>query len=212
MTSLLAGAFLAGLMGSPHCIGMCGGFAAAASEGPVRGAAYHGGRLVTYSLLGAAGGVVGGALPGPDWVAPAIAAGLMGYFALRLAGLVPAPHWMPERLVSAAAALLRRGGWLASAGLGLLTALIPCGLVYAALGLAVAGGSAAAGAAAMATFGLGTIPLLAAVTGGLRTVMARGIWTRRALAALVFAAGIWSLQSRGVTGETQESCPHHTHP
>lgn len=87
----LGGPLLAGLAGSPHCVGMCGGFAVAAAGGPrgrASALAWSAGRLSTYAVLGALVGAFGGALPGPGWVGTAIAAAFLVYFAARLAGLV----------------------------------------------------------------------------------------------------------------------------
>ncbi|RMF85708.1 MAG: sulfite exporter TauE/SafE family protein, partial [Planctomycetota bacterium] len=76
MTALIAAVFVASLLGSLHCAGMCGpfvAFAVGADAGRTGGAwrhvAYHGGRLVTYSLLGVAAGALGAALDlGGAWV------------------------------------------------------------------------------------------------------------------------------------------------
>src|SRR5690606_7731256 len=53
MWPLVLGAGLAGLVGSPHCVGMCGGFATACATPTRHAVAWHAGRLVTYGVLGA---------------------------------------------------------------------------------------------------------------------------------------------------------------
>lgn len=192
--TLVAEAALAGLVGSPHCVGMCGGFAGLAADAPV---GYHAGRLTTYALLGALAGTVGSIIPGPPWVSAAVAAAMVLWFSARLAGLLPEKH-MP-----ALPGVTRAGAWLAGregiAGryaLGAVTALLPCGLVWAALGLAVASGHPGTGALAMLAFGAGTIPLLGGLAVGLRTLAARGRGARLALAALVLVVGLWSIGTR----------------
>jgi hypothetical protein len=93
MLSSLTAATLAGLVGSPHCIGMCGGFAMACGTGPDRGGAWHLGRLATYAGLGALAGSFGSVIPGPGWVAAAFATVLMVWFSLVLAGVVKEPSF-----------------------------------------------------------------------------------------------------------------------
>jgi hypothetical protein len=85
--------------------------------------------------------------------------------------------------------------------------------VYAALSIPVVLADPVAGAAAMVAFGLGTVPALAAVTLGLRQVLARDRRFRRLLAVGVLAAGLWSIGIRtGVWGQSdsQGHSPPHT--
>ncbi len=76
------------------------------------------------------------------------------------------------------------------------TGLLPCGLVYATLGIAVASGDALTGAAAMAAFGLGTLPALATFGLGVRRLAGERPWTRRVLATVVLVAGLWVVFQR----------------
>lgn len=194
MAPALAAAALTGLIGSPHCVGMCGGFACAA--GGRRGwLAWTGGRLLTYAGMGAAVGALGLALPGPGWVGTALAAALLLFLALRLAGLGPAAS-APAGLASLGARLLRRPGALSRLALGMTTGLLPCGLVYAALSLPVVAGGPLPGALSMLAFGLGTAPALALLATGLQRLALRSPGHRRALALGVFVFGMLSLGAR----------------
>jgi len=74
--------------------------------------------------------------------------------------------------------------------------LLPCGLVYAALALPVALGSAPLGALAMVLFGLGTVPALVALAAGLAGLLRRGLWPRRVLAAGMLVVGLWAIAVR----------------
>lgn len=205
MTELLAGAFLAGA-GSPHCVGMCGGFASVCSR-TWRGAlAWHAGRLSTYAVLGALAASAGRLLPGPPWIPLAIAIALMVWFAAVLAGLVPYLPPLPG--------IARWGGRLISRGdvtsryfFGITTGLLPCGLVYAALGFAVAAGTAAMGALTMIAFGLATVPALAFLSGLVHGIAARGKWHRRTLAVVILLVGLWSLGTRAVKLYQQDGAP-----
>lgn len=207
MIPLLGGALLAGLTGSPHCIGMCGGFAASCGSSFGDSAGYHLGRLSTYAALGAVAGWFGHSIPGPGWVGTAIAAVLTLAFAASLAGFVRPPKLALPGVAVAATALLRRPGGLARYALGGVTALLPCGLVYAALGLPIAVADPLWGALAMVFFGLGTVPLLAGASVGLRRLIAQRPRLRVLLAAAVLLAGWTSIGARHVAGAQVDAGP-----
>jgi sulfite exporter TauE/SafE len=207
----LGGATLAGLLGSPHCVGMCGGFAAAAAHRSGGALAWHVGRMATYAALGALAGLGGGSLPGPAWLPGAIAGVLLVWFSGRLAGVVPEVHLAGAfgRLggggLSARLAAHGGGGPLGGVVLGAASGLLPCGLVYAALALPVATGHPGWGALTMVAFGLGTVPALSVAATALRRLAAASPWTRRGVAVAVLAAGLWSLGARkALTAEAGE--------
>jgi sulfite exporter TauE/SafE len=173
MTLLLWTVFTTSLLGSVHCAAMCGPlvtFYAGSERGPSTHLAYNGGRLLAYAALGAIAGGIGAAvdLAGDAAQVQGVAALLAGGFIVVWGGLallralgVRIP-WArtdaapPERLIK-----LRRKPPVARAGLlGLLSAALPCGWLYAFVAAAAGTGSALAGAAVMATFWLGTVPML----------------------------------------------------
>jgi uncharacterized protein len=198
MLTILGAAFAAGLLGSPHCLGMCGGFATACGRPGGGLLLWHAGRLSTYMALGALAGGFGAVLPGPAWVPAVLSLTLLTWFALSLAGVVPepAPHarWIGR---AGAAVLGRRGvGWRYA--FGLVNGLLPCGMVYAALSIAIAMAHPLGGALAMLAFGLGTAPALTLFPGLVRRLAARSLWHRRAVAALVVAAGLSSIGLRAL--------------
>lgn len=196
MLSSIAAALVAGLVGSPHCAGMCGGFASACSLPRGSLALWHAGRLTTYALLGAAAGAFGAVIPGPGWLPAALSATLLLWFSLSLARVVrePAPRagWVGRM----GAAVLGRPGRRSRFVFGLLNGFLPCGMVYVALAIPVGLAHPAWGALAMVAFGLGTVPALTLLPAALRRFAARGIWHRRAIAAAVLAAGLWSVGAR----------------
>ncbi|MDX2122973.1 MAG: sulfite exporter TauE/SafE family protein [Gemmatimonadota bacterium] len=196
MVELLTAALLAGLLGSVHCIGMCGAFAASCTRARGGLAAWHLGRILTYTGLGAAAGALGSLIPGPPWVPGAVAALLLVWFALALAGLVPEPRLLPpalSRAGSRAAATPRAGAQFL---FGLVNGLLPCGLVYSALALAIAADRPLAGALAMLTFGVGTLPALSVAALGLRRVIMTSLWRRRLFAVLLLAVGLRTVWMR----------------
>jgi len=166
-----------GFMGSLHCIGMCGGLVTAISMSHTNIwwsglLVYQLGRVTTYALLGLLVGISGFALHafGGDLIQRilAIVAGiLMIIFALNLAGWLPDPlrrfsAWASKKtglaqLAKNASTHARAGSWYT---LGLANGLLPCGLVYAALSMALAANNAQTATLMMVAFGLGTIPAM----------------------------------------------------
>jgi uncharacterized protein len=212
--ALLGSAWVMGLLGSTHCAVMCGGVVATICstldlrkrESPVRQApfvlAYNAGRIASYAAAGAIAGSVGAAIGSLGAIESTrlvlrLAAGvvmlLVGAYvsgfagALRWVERAGAPLWNQVRPWALRLVPLRT--WPAAFGLGLLWGWMPCGLVYAALAAAVTSGSASAGAATMAAFGLGTLPMLLAM-GSAAAVVARAAriaWVRRAAGAVLVA-------------------------
>ncbi len=195
---LIGAVFLASLLGSLHCAGMCGAFllfAVGADRGPSRAEqarlhlAYHGGRLVTYSILGAVAGSLGAALDlggsmvGLQRAAAVVAGALMIVFGivtiLRLRGVRARLDLVPARFRRGVEAAQRRAlampPFSRALLIGLMTTLLPCGWLYAFAITAAGTGHPALGALTMAVFWLGTLPVLIslgvgaqALTGPLR--------------------------------------------
>lgn len=179
-------AFLAGLLGSGHCFGMCGGIAgslgAISGMGGSRSMAmpalqFNGGRLTGYAVLGAlAGGILGAAgeimalAPLGKWLRAVTALMVLliglrflldwrGVDAIERGG---AGLW--RRIMPVAVRISQRHDWLGRVGLGICWGFLPCGLVYTVLITAASTGSAATGAATMLAFGLGTLPAMLGLT------------------------------------------------
>ena len=213
-------AFLAGMAGSFHCIGMCGGVVAALSLKGSGGAfssrlwsqlCYNAGRLVTYTLLGALAGLAGSTLDlmalksASRWFL--VGANLLVVMIGLSTALGPGTLNLStlERLGFRVLSVpLRRAlsadSPLASFPLGLLLGLLPCALVYAPLIAAAGSGSPLLGGATMAALGLGTIPMMlmfgtasSAVSGRLRSTMLR---MTGVVLALMGSAGLWRALAR----------------
>jgi sulfite exporter TauE/SafE len=197
-------AFVVALLGGVHCLGMCGGIVGALTLGLPAEArqhfrtmlpyllAYNCGRILSYTLAGAAAGGIGavamhlGAVNRVQLVLQVLA----GVFMLLL-GMYIGGWWRGLARVEQA------GGWLVwrhlqplgrkllpvaslqrALQLGLLWGWLPCGLVYSVLIWSVSAGSAISGAMLMLSFGLGTLPTLLAM-GSAATLLAR--WVKRPL-------------------------------
>ena len=168
-------AFLLGLIGSLHCAGMCGPLALAL---PPAGAtapayvlgrvAYNAGRIITYCLLGLVVGLAGRTLllAGLQrWTSIALGVALLlGLFASRKLALSRPVTAAVNQLKSRMSGLLRRRSLAGLAVLGLLNGLLPCGLVYVACAGAAAPGGILAGAGYMTAFGVGTVPMMLAIS------------------------------------------------
>jgi sulfite exporter TauE/SafE len=209
MLAALAAAFLAGLLGSLHCVGMCGGFAAVCSRSRGGLPAWHAGRIATYALLGGLAGVAGALLPGPAWIPAALAAVLLIWFALGLAGLVPEPRLVPPHLVAIGARAARSTSPAAQIVFGVVNGFLPCGLVYSALSIPIALADPLGGALAMVAFGAGTVPALSLAALGLRRLVLSSLWRRRVFALLVLTTGLWTIWMRA---KPAVSGGHHHHP
>ncbi len=209
MLGVFGAAFVAGLLGSLHCVGMCGAFAASCGRTPTGLPAWHLGRIGTYAALGALAGAAGQLLPGPAWVPAGLASALLTWFALALAGLVPEPRLVPPGLVSAGRRAVESTSPGAQFLFGVVNGFLPCGLVYSALTVPVALAEPLPGALAMAAFGAGTIPALSLAALGLRRLLMASLWRRRLFALLVLSTGLWAIWAR-TGGHAHAGHEHHT--
>jgi sulfite exporter TauE/SafE len=210
MLGPLLAAFLAGLLGSVHCVAMCGAFAASCARTRAGLPAWHLGRILSYTLLGAVAGSAGALLPGPAWLPGLLATLLLGWFALALAGVAPEPRLVPASLTHIGARAARRDSPGAQLLFGVVNGFLPCGLVYSALTIPVALASPARGAAAMLAFGAGTTPALTLAALGLRRLLLATPVRRRVFAALVLAIGLWTIWAR--TTSPASGGAHHRPP
>ncbi len=202
-------ALATGALGSAHCAAMCGPLAVAGCSREGAGvvtadaAGYFAGRLVAYSAVGAVMGHLGhhalcilpmSALEGIAVAAVAIAAAYRGVSLLRgprgaAMGLV-ALRAKPRRAGPAAllAALWPRRGL----GLGLATAILPCGMLLPAWALAAGTASAPEGALVMAAFSVATLPgLLVPLVGRRLLQRAAARMPRSAYGVLWCALAAW---------------------
>jgi sulfite exporter TauE/SafE len=168
-----------GLIGSFHCIGMCGPIVVAlplkkhALISKISGAIlYNTGRVVTYSLLGIVFGVLGRGihLAGfQQWTSillgSAMIISVLFPFVFRekitIAGLFSG---YTARLIVRLKKLFTDRSYFSLMMIGLLNGLLPCGLVYVAIAGAINSGNLGSGALFMMLFGIGTIPLLLVAT------------------------------------------------
>lgn len=182
----LAGAFVVGLMGAGHCLGMCGGLVGALStQIPINHQynrlaqllkyqlSYSGGRIFSYMLAGA---ICGGIANGLGYVFDAtiylIGLRIFAAMMMIITGLYIAQIWFGlikietlgqglwRQLKPFATKILPIMNLKQAFVAGTLWGWLPCGLVYSMLTWSVASHSVIDGATIMLAFGLGTFPAL----------------------------------------------------
>jgi hypothetical protein len=180
--------FTIGLVGSLHCLGMCGPLILAyslhckpslnphgfgLSSAFLHHLAFHAGRITTYGILGM---VVAGIFQSLEvrkftmlyrGAALTVSGMLLLGIGLVILRIVPLPFfsgWSPSPAGSVFSnkvrSLANSRNAISKIGLGLCAGLIPCGLTWAMLVTAASTLDPAAGFLTMASFGLGTLPLL----------------------------------------------------
>jgi sulfite exporter TauE/SafE len=184
-----------GLLGSGHCIGMCGPLVLAL---PGRSGKrmphlwYHLGRVITYGAVGGVMGGIGGILAGAGGegalhrlagiqigVSLAAAVFLLGFGLIRL-GLLQEPEWLnalsPERIPGFRGVMgkvLKADSGMSYLAIGLMLGLLPCGLSYAAFTRALTAGGFAEGSLLALAFAAGTVPCLLLLGTGFSAVARR---------------------------------------
>ncbi|MBN9385601.1 MAG: sulfite exporter TauE/SafE family protein [Chitinophagaceae bacterium] len=171
MWPLFATAFSLGLISSFHCVGMCGPLVLALplQHLPARPRilavfSYHGGRLLTYAMLGGVAGLLGRTV---------YLAGFQQWFSIILGILILV--WVCIRTIGGRSVtagklfyplqtfitrLWRSPGRKSYFIPGMANGLLPCGMVYIAVAGAVSFSSMGESLAFMLIFGIGTLPAL----------------------------------------------------
>ena len=199
-------AFLLGLAGSLHCIGMCGPIAMAL---PIRDQSFFGklfsastyniGRILIYTTAGMLFGLAGQSIA---------VAGYQRYLSITLGLLIILFMVLPKsisekftitkfayrgvyKLKSKFGALLQNKSYRSLFTIGLLNGLLPCGLVYLAVAGAIATADVFKSAVFMALFGLGTLPAMMAMNfaGNYLTQNLRARFNK-AIPVFIFAMGL----------------------
>ena len=208
-SSLALTALLMGLAGGPHCVAMCGaacaGLGQAAGERRVQAlSVFQLGRLLGYSLLGALAAM---SVQGLGWLTTQSAAIRPLWTLLHLAAMALGillmlqarqPVWLDQparRLWAKVRQFQARRGALAPLLVGVLWALMPCGLLYSALLVAALSGHAAEGAMTMALFAVGSsVSLWAGPWLWLKLqTLGDGAWGMRLAGLALFVVSGWGL-------------------
>lgn len=169
--------FTIGLLGSLHCVGMCGPIALALPSGKnkarfIAGRLFYNlGRIITYTIIGALFGLLGLSLSMAgfqQWLS--IITGtvmiVMVLLPFKYANKLNLPllHQLNLWLKKRFSYFFRNRQWYSHFFIGIFNGFLPCGLVYVALAAAIASGSIINGMLHMALFGLGTLPLMLSIS------------------------------------------------
>lgn len=213
----LTAAFLVGLLGGGHCVGMCGGIVAAVTMTlPGRRPkipfliSYNFGRIASYTLAGVIAGTVGASSFFLDHLLPieqilyALASIMLLLLGLYLANIwrfltklevLGGKLW--QLIQPRSKQLLPVKTMPQALLLGMLWGWLPCGLVYSVLVAAIATGSPWQGGLLLLAFGTGTLPTLLAM--GMAAVrlkaLLQNIWFRRLSGLLIAGFGLMGLFS-----------------
>lgn len=228
--------FMIGLLGSGHCVGMCGGIVTALGfSAPVKSGrqqagrraqsrwllllSYHAGRITSYGVAGAIVGSLGQF--GADYLSLGPALRAFAAIMLILMGCYLADWWrilvrleglgshIWRYLQPIANGLFQVGNPFKGFLYGLVWGWLPCGLVYSALAYAAASVSPAGGFAAMIAFGAGTLPTL--LLGGVFSQQLKSLLQQRSLrwfmGLVLILMGGWMLWSALLADHSH----HHSH-
>jgi sulfite exporter TauE/SafE len=215
----LPAAFIVGLLGGVHCLGMCGGIVGALTLGlPRQDAAsprfwglqlaYNLGRIVSYMVAGMVAGGLGLLLAraGPLQATQQLLSVIAGLFMIMM-GLYLGGWWMGLARVERAGSvvwkrieplgrkLLPVRSPVQAFFLGMVWGWLPCGLVYSALIWSLSAGGVLQGALLMGAFGLGTLPnllLMGAAAGWLGGFLRKPL-ARKIAGGLVMVFGLMML-------------------
>lgn len=213
---MVLAAFMAGLMGGAHCAAMCGGIVCLLNgkQDNIRyprwrfALAYNAGRILSYTLAGVLAGSAGqagllfrGSVPVQQVLM--FTAGLtLCLMALYMAGVSSAMRGLEaagaliwRQVQPLAQRLLPVNSITTALGLGMLWGWLPCGMVYAALLLALSTGNALQGGLLLLAFGLGTLPNMLLMSGMVSQV--RRVLTKRgprlAVAGMLAVVGLYGI-------------------
>ena len=203
--------FVIGLLGSLHCIGMCGPIAFALPMGKFGSfkfyagrLLYNAGRIITYSFFGLIFGIIGKNLAViglQRWVS--VISGVL----IIIIVLLPAKSKtgfieklpfgkITRKLKDAFGSLFKNGSLPSMLFIGILNGLLPCGFVYVGVAGAIAAGDILSGVIYMALFGLGTVPVMfiTSVAGNFITTSIRQKVTKLIPALAIILAFLFILR------------------
>lgn len=217
-------AIMAGMGGSLHCIGMCGGLVTACAPDRKSIVTYQFGRLGGYLLLGIFSGTLGSLInlqKTSSWISivPSVAlGGVLIYWGLASwrgkRAELPIPKWFSKVHSKIWQIILPRESEpsnMRPAGVGLFSIFLPCGLLYAVVLSTMTFQNPLKGAFAMFFFWLGTVPAMGVAPQFIKTVLNKIMFKSPKLAGVSFMTiGLltigWRVYAQIQASSTSVSC------
>ena len=223
MLVLLSAVLGASLLGSMHCVGMCGPlaiFASGAGDSAPRNrvltatALYHIGRLTTYMIAGMIAGLIGsvvdssGQFLGFQLAAARVVGSVMigiGIFKIWQSVVsrtdvkqISKPSLVSSLLVRLRPLVFRLGPGSRALVIGLLTTLLPCGWLYLFALIAAGTGDPLNGMLVMFAFWVGTVPALTTLISGTFALSGKfRTMTPPIVATMLILGGLFTASGRG---------------
>ncbi len=219
-------AFFAGLIISPHCVGMCGPvlctlvpMGRSGGEQDWNKSLYHLGRVISYTIVGAFAGALGLVVVRffglqPIRYLPWVLIALLLLFAFRLDRYLPRIPFLRTLFQKLAQTVRNIPRPLAGIGLGLATPALPCAPLYSLFWVALVTGSPLFGAEIALGFALGTIPLLWISQEAFLRLRRKiqpsvFLWIQRSVALVAAALILWRVVSAGGVPLATDICTLH---
>lgn len=220
-------AFVAGFLGSGHCLGMCGALVsgyfmnASKSRSHLPYLMYQVSRISVYTAVGFAAAALGVVLVSGGWFGKIqsllqMAIGLIVILlALGILGWLPwqgSIRLLPAKLLRKGYAQSKQRGPVAGAALaGLLNGMMPCPLTFAMAVKATSAATVWEGGAMMLTFGAGTLPMMLFISLAFGKIKAnvRGLMYKAA-AAIMVVMGVNTFY-RGLSFYVDQNFKHHNY-
>ncbi len=210
-------AFMIGLLGSSHCLAMCGGISASLSMAIPVGSrfrvrqtlillGYNTGRISSYALIAALVATVS-TTAADQWASMGVLLRSLAGLLIIAMGLSMGQWWQGIRHIERVGApvwkrlapLTRRFMPVKNPGqaliLGMLWGWLPCGLIYSTLGWAALQPTVGSAALTMVFFGLGTLPSMLATgyaAGWIRKLQGK-LMFRKVAGSLLILFGVWTI-------------------
>ena len=165
---LIIAALTMGIVGSLHCVGMCGPIIMSIpwsnSQKALQISLYHVGRATTYAIMGALVGGVGQLfLPKDLGVWPALISGsvlVLVFLAQSFPTVLQNNRFPASSIAGFFRSFLKMESVFSRFFMGMVNGILPCGMVYSALAVAILYHNALYSGLFMFLFGIGTSPLL----------------------------------------------------
>lgn len=212
--------FIASLVGSLHCVGMCGGLAGSTNKDTKSVVGYHLGRLVGYLSVGLIVAFFGQKIFQTVIKHKGFFAALSVAVVIVLLGyLFNKTNWLAHvssrlfKIIFQFKSRLKLPDWIGGLSLGLVTPFLPCGWLYGFIFLVFTVQDVYLGSVLLGAFWMGTVPSLLAVQLGLKFgAFKLGEWPKRMIVVGMILFGFFNIYQRSHMILNQPAVGEEIHP